>query len=368
MIRSGFPREATVDGPRGTDLSECGWSTEAACGMDTDMDTRLHVERSDASHISGWAEGDPPRIAVFIDEVPAGHATAGDTRGDVNAHFGRHDRVFRQFRFDFRDDDLKPGLNAVRLELVADGGTDALTLDIHHAVSWPGYCHACEQDASFRAGSTWYRDTLLCEACGSSVRERALARVLTRLRPAWRELAIHESSPSPHGFSARLAASCPNYVGSHFRPALPLGRVQDGFRNENLERQTFPDARFDVVVSLDVMEHVLDPGAVYAEIHRTLRRGGIYVHTFPIRKWLVAPITPRVRLREDGSLEHLAEPEFHGNPIDPEGGSIVTHDYGYDIHQRIAAWAPFDVEIARFASRRLGLLGEYTEVVVCTKA
>ncbi|OBQ59852.1 hypothetical protein A8145_24795 [Mesorhizobium loti] len=62
----------------------------------------------------------------------------------------------------------------------------------------------------------------------------------------------------------------------------------------------------------------------------------------------------------------MKEPEIHGNPVSNEG-SIVTVDYGYDLHLAIAEWAPFDVRVYRFADRTHGILGEYTDLIVCTK-
>jgi hypothetical protein len=69
----------------------------------------------------------------------------------------------------------------------------------------------------------------------------------------------------------------------------------------------------------------------------------------------------------EGAVRHLIEPaEYHGNPIDASG-SLVTFDYGYDIGRQIAAWAPFDVRISRFWDSTYGIIGEFTEVAVCTK-
>ena len=124
---------------------------------------------------------------------------------------------------------------------------------------------------------------------------------------------------------------------------------------------------FDLVLTLDVMEHVFDPAKVYAEIWRTLKPGGCYLHTFPIRKDLVQACAPLAKLTPDGTIKHLTEhPEYHGNPIDSKG-SLVTHDYGYDISKAIAQWAPFDVRISRFWDETHGVIGEYTEAVVCRK-
>ncbi len=114
------------------------------------------------------------------------------------------------------------------------------------------------------------------------------------------------------------------------------------------------------------MEHVLDPAAVYREVWRTLKPGGHYIHTFPIERSVVPAITPRVRLEEDGSLTHLAPPEYHGNPVSAEG-ALVTQRYGFEIHKLIASWAPFRVRVIRACDPHAGVLGDYTDVVLCTR-
>ena len=157
-----------------------------------------------------------------------------------------------------------------------------------------------------------------------------------------------------------------NYTGSHFFPDAPLGTEVQGWRNENLEKQTFADESFDLVVTLDVMEHLFDPIAATGEIYRTLKPGGAYICTFPIKKEQVEAFKFRALLRPDDGVELLAPEERHGNPIDSEG-SLVTVDYGYDIHQALSEWAPFDVSIIRKSDRTAGVLGEFTEVIVCTK-
>ena len=231
-----------------------------------------------------------------------------------------------------------------------------------------GYCPICEGPARFIAKHKWLRGSLMCQSCknGSVPRERALALALNRKRPGWRDLAIHESSPCNRGISVKLGEQCRNYVGSHYVPESPFGEVVRGLRNESLEQQTFADESFDVVVTLDVFEHVYQPGMMIKEIYRTLKPGGLYICTFPIRKYQVESHKPRVRKNADGSLVYLEEPEIHGNPTSDEG-ALVTFDYGYEVHLMLAYWAPFSVEITRFSNRPMGILGEYTEVICCEK-
>jgi SAM-dependent methyltransferase len=230
-----------------------------------------------------------------------------------------------------------------------------------------GFCPCCDTAVLFRTEHEWFRDSLLCPSCGSVVRERALAVVLKEMFPRLGGLSIHESSPAGREFSSRLARDAHQYIASHYFPDQPLGKVVRGFVNQDLERQTFKDETFDIVLTLDVMEHVFHPDKAYSEIYRTLRPGGAYLHTFPILKYQVEACKPRATLNADGSIAHLVpEPAYHGNPID-EKGALVTFDYGYDISQQIAGWAPFDVRIIRFWDHTHGVLGEYTEVVVCLK-
>jgi SAM-dependent methyltransferase len=197
-------------------------------------------------------------------------------------------------------------------------------------------------------------------------RERALALVLNEIRPNWRNLSIHESSPSPTGVSVVLARQGQNYTVSQYFPGRPFGTMIGGVRNENLENQTFEDETFDIVISLDVMEHVYYPDRVISEIHRTLKPGGVYICTFPVRNYQVNGWERRLIQHEDGSREDLKEPEIHGNPVSNEG-SIVTIDYGYDLHKSIVEWAPFDVRVNRFNDAYHGIIGDYTEVIVCKK-
>lgn len=231
-----------------------------------------------------------------------------------------------------------------------------------------GFCPICEKITFFHFPNDWFRDYLLCSTCenGSVPRERALALMLNMLQPNWRSMSIHESSPNDSGISRKLRKECDHYIATYFHPNIPLGQYVGVFMNENLESLTFPDDTFDIFISLDVFEHLFSPQKAFKEIWRTLKPGGFFISTWPIRNYLVEPITFRASINADGSVSHTCDPEIHGNPVD-SGGSLVTVDYGYDIHKRIAELEKFDVSITRFSDRYHGILGDYTDVVCCKK-
>lgn len=251
-----------------------------------------------------------------------------------------------------------------------DGTTDFREtvpfMTTENTFSGSGFCPICEDQTLFTSQYDWYRDHLLCSRCNSIPRERALSLLLNRCLPNWRTLAIHESSPTNRGISLKLQREANRYIPTHFWADRPLGSSVDGIRNENLEKQTFSDSSFDLVVTLDVMEHVNNPDQVFGEISRTLRAGGAYLFTTPTYKGLSIS-ERRAQYHADGSITHLSEPEFHGNPIDA-AGSLVTFHYGYDLPDIIRRASGMDVEVIRFNDYRHGIIGEFTEVYRAVKS
>lgn len=224
-----------------------------------------------------------------------------------------------------------------------------------------GTCPICEAPARFVARGEYLRNTYRCEGCGSFPRERALMRVLARNFPRWRELAIHESSPGG-GASPKLARECPGYVASQWWPDVPRGALRDGVRCEDLERLTFADASFDLHVTQDVLEHVLDPEAAFREIARTLRPGGAHVFTVPLVRGRHAS-QARARRRPDGGVAHLAEPKYHDNPADPNG-SLVTMDWGYDVCDWVYRASGLVTRIVQIDELDAGIRGDLNDVLV----
>jgi SAM-dependent methyltransferase len=227
-----------------------------------------------------------------------------------------------------------------------------------------GYCVLCEKETVFTAHGSWLRDFFTCQSCGSVPRERALVAVLGMLYPDWRSLSIHESSPSPRGASDKLRRECVSYTPTQYVAGIPLGDLSNGFRNEDLERQTFPSESFDLVVTQDVFEHVFHPDKAITEIARTLRPGGAHICTVPIvRKSL--PTRRRAAI-VDGQIKHYEPPEYHGSPVD-ESGVLVTIDWGYDIATYLSDASDMVTSLYYIDDISRGIRAEFIDVIVNAK-
>ncbi len=240
-----------------------------------------------------------------------------------------------------------------------------------HMQSFKAVCPICNQKKVYSAPDDFWhaRDGLRAESCPYGVcwtRERALAHVIKSLYPEniLRKLKIHESSPAPRGISSWLKAHCKNDLPSGYYPAEKPGTIIDGLRNENLESQSFAGGIFDLVVHLDVMEHLFEPFAALREIYRTLKPGGRTIFSVPTG-W-VTFYSEQVAFQTEDGVQITGEPEYHGNPQD-EHGALVTWRYGYDLPLLISRKTDFDTEVRRFQSRQAAATGAMTEIYVLTK-
>lgn len=224
-----------------------------------------------------------------------------------------------------------------------------------------GYCHCCREQTTFRSTEVWLRDHYLCLSCGSIPRNRHLQYILDKNFNGWETLAIHESSPS-NAFISNFSKS---YSSSFYYDDVNVGEIKNGIRCENLESLTFSDATFDIFVTQDVFEHILNPELAVKEIMRVLKPEGFHIFTAPKYQDLTHS-RPRAKCLADGTIEYLEEKQYHGNPIS-EGESLVTWDYGKDFEGLLTTWAGYPVITHSLVDRNLGIDGDFLEVFVQQK-
>jgi SAM-dependent methyltransferase len=165
----------------------------------------------------------------------------------------------------------------------------------------------------------------------------------------------------------RFVDQFPEACGSEYLgPGYQPGEVVDGVPHEDLQALSFADEAFDVILSFDVLEHVPDETEAFAEMARCLRPGGTLLMTAPTQ---IHQYDNEVRaiLSPTGELTHLKEPEYHGNPVDEEGGSLCYRYYGWQVLDQLRSAGFSDAVIMTYWSERFMYLGEPQMAVLATR-
>ena len=210
-----------------------------------------------------------------------------------------------------------------------------------------------------------WREHLDCR-CGLSNRIRAVLHAMQTIAHPGPDAAIYVTEQVTQLYK-RLNLLWPKTQGSEWFSGHHVpGQVYGGIRHEDLLRLTFADAQFDLVASFDVLEHVEDLAASLRECFRVLRPGGTLLFTAPTQ--FEAPATvDRVLVREDGSYEYLVPPEYHGNPVDAEHGSLCFRYLGLDVLDQLRAIGFATAECRFYWSMEFGYLGPNQNMIIARK-
>ncbi len=264
---------------------------------------------------------------------------------------------------------LHPGAMAAR-QSVEHG------LALLHDGSLPGYCVGCGTLRRFRysadpqGGLPNWREQLDCDHCQLFNRVRfCLAFLLQEIRHEAPQVYITEQVTFAYAW---LKARWPETIGSEYvGESTPVERLtgymrhltgdpQAELRHEDLTALTLADASQDAVLSFDVLEHIPDADAALRELFRVLRPGGLLVFTVP---FLVDAERSLLRARIGArGIEHLVEPEYHGDPAMDEG-CLAFHSFGWDLLERLRAVGFEDEGLLdgwSAATGNLGLMGALT--------
>jgi SAM-dependent methyltransferase len=174
-----------------------------------------------------------------------------------------------------------------------------------------------------------WREGLICRACHLNSRMMASIHLLL-----W---ALANEANSGIYITEQVTAlyrwvklRFPNAVGSEYlRDGTARGGYsKSGIRHEDLTDLSFADESFGVVISLEVLEHIPDFRKAISECARVLKPGGKLLLSVPFH---AGPRhTLRARMSDDGTIEHLRPPEYHGDPLDRQG-CLCFHHFGWDI-------------------------------------
>ncbi len=172
-----------------------------------------------------------------------------------------------------------------------------------------------------------YRETVLAE--GLNTRQRAVLLCLQN------EL-VHRDAACPvyaseavSPLARRLKKVLDGFVGSEYLPSVTDRLRHPTLMHQNIQAFSFDDASFDIYLSCDVLEHIPDLRLAINEAARILKPGGVFMGTVPF----AGGHTETIVLAEltDNGINHLEEPQYHGNPTRPEEGSLVFQIPAWDM-------------------------------------
>ncbi len=231
----------------------------------------------------------------------------------------------------------------------------------------PGFCFPCQRWTEFVSSWAWayeaggqlnvnWREHLLCPHCRLNNRMRAVVHLIAQTLDLSRNSRIYATEQTSPLFGY-LRKSFPRMVGSEYLDVtIPLGRKNPaGLRNEDLTRLTFRDESFDAILSFEVLEHIPDYRAAFAECARTLKPRGKMLFSVPFGV-KARQNRIRARLREDGTIEHLLPPEYHCDPRSPEGSLCFQH-FGWEMLDQLKLAGFSAVSALCYYSRDFGYLG-----------
>lgn len=241
----------------------------------------------------------------------------------------------------------------------------------------PGLCYACQRQVEFKTdfqySSTYvdghlipnWRERVLCE-CQLNNRTRASIQILEETLRADKRASIYVAEQVTPLYET-LRKRFRNLVGSEYLgESIPFGRCDErSVRNESITKLTFATGSFDFALNFDVLEHIPSPEQGLREIYRVLKPNGSLLLSVPFLPHQQQTLI-RARLDSTGAVEHLEQPQYHGDPIS-SAGCLCFQDFGWDLLDTMRSIGFRKVDMLLYWSAELGYYGVEQMMIVGKK-
>lgn len=137
------------------------------------------------------------------------------------------------------------------------------------------------------------------------------------------------------------------------------------FNNRLIDKHTalFPDSNFDLIISVEVMEHVENYGAYISDIYRLLKPGGSFIWTTPCGNYfsiehIYSYLTGQIEQTQEGYRRWRWEDPTHIRRLKSEEVKSELARYGFhEVHLRYRAHL-FSFVCSRYLNRYFQRFGE----------
>lgn len=176
------------------------------------------------------------------------------------------------------------------------------------------------------------RETLICAETGLSNRIRATLFAMgvsfNKQRLSQSDVYLTEAVTSLFNWMKPLGKTV---VGSEFLGAdTKGGELENGIMHQDLTKLSFSHGSFDLIICLEVLEHIPLYQKALNELARVTKKGGSVFITVPFIEQNEQTII-RASIDENGTIIHHLPPEYHGDPVNAEGGILCFQHFGWDI-------------------------------------
>ena len=191
-------------------------------------------------------------------------------------------------------------------------------------------CSFCGKYVDFiiRKEATLLREAQ-CSNCRASLRSSDLANILLKsVFPQKENLTMDDLVEKKdlkilnlfsEGPVHNSLKNLPNYCCGEFFDDIKSGDYYNGIKCIDLQNIPFEDNTFDLIITEDVLEHVLDIEMAFNEIKRVLKKDGFHIFTIPVHE-----------KNKTVSRKKNDKKVFHGDPL-RDKGALVNTDFGNDL-------------------------------------
>ncbi len=177
------------------------------------------------------------------------------------------------------------------------------------------------------------REGSICTHCGVNIRGQGLAKAIITSRFGYGAKSLREwvGLANEAGLNVCELNAC-HQLHETLKDLKNYTYAEYGTDDEqDIQKLTYADNNFDLVLHSETLEHVNEPGKAMDECRRVINDKGLVLFTTPV---IWERRTRRRAVRTGTGIDHLIEPSYHGKQTDDY---LVYYEYGRDIGSRLGA-------------------------------